>query len=74
MSEKRIHQIDSRNEWLLFSVTFMATLELVFVLIFENALSFKANNKSIGSSKKRYQGFSQQPSVWEIDMFLSYNQ
>ena len=32
-----IHQIDSKNEWLLLSVTFMAKLELVFV--FENAFS-----------------------------------
>ena len=39
MSEKRIHQIDSKNEWLLFSVTFTAKLELVFVLTFENAFS-----------------------------------
>ena len=27
-----IHQIDSKNEWFLFSVTFTAKLELVFVL------------------------------------------
>ena len=36
----------------------MAKLELVFVLAFENAFSkkfpFKANRKSIGSSKKQY--------------------
>ena len=32
-----IHQIDSKNEWLLLSVTFTAKLELVFVLTFENA-------------------------------------
>ena len=37
MSEKRVHQIDSKNEWLLFSVTFTAKFELVFVLTFENA-------------------------------------
>ena len=58
MSEKRVHQIDSKNEWLLLSVTFTEKLELVFVLTFENAFSqsfhFKANRKSIGSSKKRY--------------------
>ena len=35
MSEKRVHQIDSNNEWLLLSVTFTTKLELVFVLIFE---------------------------------------
>ena len=42
-----IHQIDSKNEWLLLSVTFMAKLELIFVLTIENAFSwsfhFKAN-------------------------------
>ena len=58
MSEKRVYQMDSENEWLLYSVTFTAKLELVFVLTFENAFScsfhFKANRKSIGSSKTRY--------------------
>ena len=34
-----IHQIDSKNEWLLLSVSFTAKPELVFVLIFENAFS-----------------------------------
>ena len=34
-----IHQIDSKNEWLLPSGTFAAKLELVFVLKFENAFS-----------------------------------
>ena len=52
-----IHQIDSKNELLLLSVTFTAKLELVFALTFENAFSqsyhFKANRKSIGSSEKR---------------------
>ena len=32
MSEKRVHQIESKNEWLLLSVAFMAKLELVLVL------------------------------------------
>ena len=32
-----IHQIDSKNEWMLFSVTFTARLELVFISTFENA-------------------------------------
>ena len=32
-----IHQIGSKNEWLLLSVTFTAKLELAFVLTFENA-------------------------------------
>ena len=39
MSERRVHQVDSKNEWLLLSVTFMAKFELVFVLTFENAFS-----------------------------------
>ena len=39
MSEKRVHQIDSKNEWLLLSVTLTAKLELVFLLTFENAFS-----------------------------------
>ena len=55
-SEKRVHQIDSKNELLLLSVTLTAKLELVFVLTFENAFSYSfhfiANRKSIGSSKK----------------------
>ena len=53
-----IYQVGSQNEWLLLSVTFTAKLELDFVLTFENAFSysfhFKANRKSIGSSKNRY--------------------
>ena len=56
-----IHQIDSKNEWLPLTVSFTGKFGLVFVLILENALSesfhFKANRKSIGSSKKHYQGF-----------------
>ena len=39
MSENVIHQIDSKNEWLLLSVTLTAKLELVFVLTFENTFS-----------------------------------
>ena len=67
MSEKRDSSIDSQNEWLLLSVTLMAKVELVFVLRFRNAFSqsfyYKANRKSVGSSNKRYQGFSKQPSI-----------
>ena len=62
MSEKLVHQIASKNEWLLLSVAFAAKFELVFVLTFENAFSesfhFKTNRKSIGSCKKRFEGFS----------------
>ena len=61
MSEKRIHQVDSKNEWLLLSVTFTAKLQLVFVLTFENAFSqsfhFKVNRKRIGSSKNGTRDF-----------------
>ena len=39
MSEKRVHQLDSKNERLLLSVTFVAKLELVFVLKFKNMFS-----------------------------------
>ena len=56
-----IHQIDSKNKRLLISVIFTAKLELVFVLTFKNfflEFSFKANRKSISSSKKRYLEFS----------------
>ena len=59
-----IHQIDSKNEWLVLSARFTVKVELVFVLTLENAFSwrfdFKANREreSIGSSKKQYWGFS----------------
>ena len=33
------HQVDSKNEWLLLSVTITAKLELIFVLTFENTFS-----------------------------------
>ena len=53
MSKVFIIQIGS--EWLLLSATFMALLELVFTITQENAFSqrfhFKANRKSIGSTK-----------------------
>ena len=61
-----IHQIDSKNEWLLLSVTFTAKFELVFVLTFKNAFSysfhFKANKKGIDSSKKSSRDFQNSPS------------
>ena len=67
MFEKVIHQIDSKNEWLHLPESFTAKFVLVFVLTLENDFSqrfhFKADRKSIGSSKNRYQGFSKQPSV-----------
>ena len=39
MSEKRDSSKDSKNEWLLLSVTFTAKFELVFVWTFENAFA-----------------------------------
>ena len=39
MTENMIHQVGSKNEWLLLSVTLTAKLELDFVLTFENAFS-----------------------------------
>ena len=57
MSDKR-YSSNSKNEWLLYSVTCTAKHVLVFVLTFENAFSwsshFEANRKSIDSSKKPY--------------------
>ena len=51
-----IHQIDSKNGWLLLSASFTAKFGLVFVLTLKNAFSrrfhFQDNRKSIGSSKK----------------------
>ena len=53
-----IHQVGSKNEWLLLPVTFTTKHELDFALTFENAFSqsfhFKAKRNSIGSPKKRY--------------------
>ena len=34
-----IHQIDSKNEWMLLSASFTAKFRLVFVLTLENAFS-----------------------------------
>ena len=55
-----IHEVGSKNEWFLLSVTFTAKLKLDFVLILENLFSesfhFKANRKSICSSKKAVLG------------------
>ena len=56
MLKNVIHQIDSKNEWLLLSKSFTAKFELVFDLALEKAFSqkfhFEANRKSIDSSKK----------------------
>ena len=39
MLEKRVHQIDSQNEWLLLQASPTAKFGLVFVLTLENAFS-----------------------------------
>ena len=52
------HSSKRKNEQLPLLASFMAKLELVFVLIQENALSerfhFEANRKSIDFTQKRY--------------------
>ena len=54
---------------------FTAKLELAFVLTFENAFSsssrFKANRKSIDSSKKRYWRFSNSPLFKRLACFYA---
>ena len=58
MLKNVIHQIDSKNVWLLPSASFTANCGFVFVLTLENTFSwrfhFKTNRKSISSSKKRF--------------------
>ena len=39
MFEKCVHQIDSKNEWLLLSASFTAKFGLAFVLTLENTFS-----------------------------------
>ena len=50
-----IHQIDSKNGWLLLPASFAAKFGLVFVLTlaFSWGFHFQANRKSTGSSKKQ---------------------
>ena len=59
---------------MLLSVTFTEKLELVFVLTFENAFSqsfhFKANRKSIGSSKNRTRDFQNSPPFERSTLFF----
>ena len=61
MLKNVIHQIDSKNEWLLLSASFTAKCWLVFVLTLENSFSyrfhFKTNRKNIGSFKNGIRGF-----------------
>ena len=55
--KKVIHQIESKNEWLLLSASFTAKFGLFFVSTLENTFSwrfhFEAYRKTIGFSKKR---------------------
>ena len=68
-----IHQIDSKNEWLLLSASLTAKFELVFVLTLENAFSwrfhFKANRKSLSSSKKSTTDFRNSPPFERLACF-----
>ena len=61
MLKKVIHQIDSKNEWLLLTASFTAKCRFYFVLTLENSFSyrlhFKTNRKNIGSSKNGIRGF-----------------
>ena len=60
-----IHQIDIKNNWLLFSAGFKTKFGLVFVLTLKNAFlnrfHFRANRKSIGSSKNNIRDFQNSP-------------
>ena len=59
-----IHQISSKNERLLLSVTITAKLELDFALSengFSKSFDFKANRKSMGSSKSGTRDFQNSP-------------
>ena len=65
MLKNVIHQIDSKNEWLLLSVSFTAKFGLIFVLTLENAFSlrfhFKAIRKSTCSFKNGNRDFQNSP-------------
>ena len=54
-----IHQLGSKNEWLVLSANFTTKFELVFVLTREIAFfkGFKVNRKSVGSSKNVFRDF-----------------
>ena len=57
-----IHQIDSKNEWLLLSVTFTAKPELVFVSTFENrALILKPAERAYVLLKNDTRDFQNSP-------------
>ena len=59
-----IHQVSSKNERLLLSVTITAKLELDFALSengFSKSFHFKANRKSMGSSKSGTRDFQNSP-------------
>ena len=55
-----LDQIDSKNGWLLLSTSLRQNLGQFF-LVEKVEKAGKANRKSIGSSKKRYQGFQISP-------------
>ena len=69
-----IHQIDSKNGWLLLSASFTAKFGLVFVLTLENAFSymfnFQANRKSIVSSENSTRDFQNSPRWRDRHVFV----
>ena len=68
-----IHQIDCKNEWLLLSASFTAKFGLVFVLTLEKTFClrfhFKANRKSISSSKNGTRDFQNNPRFERLACF-----
>ena len=54
MFENVIHQIDSKNEWLLLSASFTAEFGLAFVLALGKAFFFQV---SFSSQQKEYRFF-----------------
>ena len=69
LRKRLLMKLTENEERLLLSASFMAKFELVLVLTQENTFTqrfyFKTNRKSIGSSKKQYQGlFQNSHSFW----------
>ena len=56
-----IHQVGSKNEWLLLSVTFMTKLNLVFVLTFENLFILKPTERALVLLKTGTMDFQNSP-------------
>ena len=73
MFENVIHQIDSKNAWLLLSASFTEKFWLVFVLTLESAFyqrfHFKPNRKSIYSPKNGSRDFKNSPTLETLTCF-----